>query len=76
MEVKSNTVTQVVSLEGTTFSADITVMNGVIKPSTINIALGGEMFGIDLDERLIRELHKEFTSLISFVDSQKGVGSV
>lgn len=76
MELTNKETIENYSLEGVDLKGEVQVKNGIITKCVVHF--GPQNFGseVDFTEQEIRDLHKEFGSLLSIIDKQKGVGNV
>ena len=76
MELTNKETIENYSLEGVDLKGEVQVKNGRIEKCSISLSDPNNPYEIELSEQEIRDLHKEFGSLLSMIDKQKGVGNV
>lgn len=75
MELINNELIQNYSLEGEVLKGEVKVKNGKIEKCVIT-TVRDNLYEYELSDQEVRDMQKEFSSLISEIDRQKGVGNV
>lgn len=75
MELINNELIQNYSLEGEVLKGEVKVKNGKIEKCVIT-TVRDNFYEYELSDQEVRDMQKEFSSLISEIDRQKGVGNV